>query len=136
MACTSNLSLLADVAICEQLPSHHPMRIAIAKSLMARELGANAQVHYICMAMTKPGTGVPVIEALRVELLRFKKVYPTAKFSIGFNDQTFACRIPFVCGTKYPVDNLPCITPVWRNRRLVMKDVGNIFDAVCYLDSI
>jgi hypothetical protein len=36
-----NLSLLADVAICDDLPADDPMKMVMVKSLMARDIGKN-----------------------------------------------------------------------------------------------
>lgn len=136
MTTICNLSLLADVAICDNLPANDPMRITLAKSLMARDIGLDSQLRYIAQSLTRPGTGIPAIESLRMELLRFKRTFPNAKFSIGLDDHAFQARVPFVCNTRYPVDMLQCVLPTWRGKRLVIKDIGYIFDAVCYLVSV
>jgi hypothetical protein len=106
-----NLSLLADVAICDDLPADDPMKMVMVKSLMARDIGKNSHLDYIARALTRPWTGLPAIETLRVELLRFKRTFPNAKFSIGMDNHAFLVRVPFVCNAGHSVDLLPCIFP-------------------------
>jgi hypothetical protein len=48
----------------------------MVKSLMARDIGKEFASLYIARALTRPWTGLPAIETLRVELLRFKRTFP------------------------------------------------------------
>jgi hypothetical protein len=130
-----NLSLLADVAICDGLSGNDPLRVSIAKSLLLRE-GRKYQLDFICMALTRPTTSCSTIEILRVELLRFKRHFPAAKFSVGFSDDPNVVRVPFVCGNYFGVDNVPCITPVLEKKRYKFMDIGHIFGATCYIQSL
>jgi hypothetical protein len=93
MMSVCNLSL-ADVAICDDLPADDPMKMVMVKSLMARDIGKNSHLDYIARALTRPWTGLPAIETLRVELLRFKRTFPNAKFSIGMDNHAFLVRVP------------------------------------------
>jgi hypothetical protein len=106
-----------------------PLRVSIAKSLLLRE-GRKYQLNFICMALTRPTTSCSTIEILRVELLRFKRHFPTAKFSVVFRRPQRRARS--VCMRKLFREWTTCITPVLENRYKFM-DIGHIFGATCYI---
>lgn len=130
---TYNLSLLADVAICDHLPKTDPTRTRMAQSLMLREVGRQQQLFVIKSHLVRPWSQLSGIEEMRAVLLKYKMYSPTIEFVLAFDNDPACLHLPFVGGTldTRRMNTVPL--PTGSRGRYVVFRLRGLFDAIAFV---
>ena len=130
---TYNLSLLADVAVCDAMPRTDPAKLQIVRSLMLREVDRHQQLVILKSHLLRPSSHLSDIEVMRAVLLKYRAYTPTVQFALGFDDDPTCIDLPHVGGKLDPRKMIIVPTrTVSRGRHVVFRMHG-LFDVVAFL---